>query len=327
MPAAPPPLQSAQVFDAEDIYVHHGVNLGDGIGADEPPCPGDIYHLDPAAAPRRLEIAGRAVGPSSEFGRPGAPVSVTARCQMMGPEGDAVDLLVLDLGGLRAALPLSPMGPRIDYTLLAVEEAPQETPLADLLCVSFARGTSITLGDGRPKAIEDLRPGDLVLTRDHGRQPVAWVGRATLRAVGPFAPVVISRSAFGNAADLILSPHHRIFLYQRDRRPGLPTAELLVQAKHLVDGETVFRREGGFVDYFSLVFARHEIIYAEGIPAESLMVTEATLARLPPEIAAEVKARFPGLTHAPHFGTEAGRALIVSLGDTLKPPGPRRRLN
>jgi hypothetical protein len=318
------PARSCQVFAAEDIFVHHGVNAGDGLADTDMLCPGDIYHLDAAAVPRRLLLDGGRVGAGSEIGTPGAAVAVRARLSLMGADGDGVDLVVLDLGdGAAAVLPLTPLGARIDYTLLAVETEAGDTPLTDLLCVSFARGTAITLGDGRPRAIEDLRPGDMVLTRDHGRQPVAWVGRATLRAVGAFAPVVITRGAYGNAADLILSPHHRIFLYQRDRRPGVPTAELLVQAKHLVDGEAVYRREGGFVDYFSLVFARHEIIYAEGIPAESLLVSEATVTRLPPEIAAEVKARFPGLSQSQHFGTEAGRGLIASLGDAIRPRGSR----
>jgi hypothetical protein len=35
--------------------------------------------------------------------------------------------------------------------------------------------------------------------------------------------------------------------------------------------------------------------------------------RLPPEIAAEVKDRFPGLAHVPHFGTEAGREAMEGL--------------
>ncbi len=85
------------------------------------------------------------------------------------------------------------------------------------------------------------------------------------------------------------------------------TAEVLVQAKHLVDGEAIFLREGGFVDYFSLVFDQHEIIYAEGIPAESLMVNDATCPACRPNWPAEVKARFPGLRQNQHFGTEAGR--------------------
>jgi hypothetical protein len=118
----------------------------------------------------------------------------------------------------------------------------------------------------------------------------------------------------GNAGDLIVSQHHRMFLYQRKRKAGVATAELLVQAKHLVDGERVFIREGGFVDYFSLVFDRHEIIYAEGVPAESLMVNDATLNRLPPELSEDVKRRFPGLSQHQHFGSEAGRKFLDQLG-------------
>ena len=228
---------------------------------------------------------------------------------------------------IRVALPLSPVGPGVDYTLLSVEAAPEGLHLADMLCLSFARGTMITLGTGKQCAIEALQPGTQVLTRDHGRQPVRWIGHTRLRAVGSFAPVVIVAGTIGNAGDLIVSQHHRVFLYQRRRSPGLATAELLVQARDLVDGTTVYLREGGFVDYFSLVFDRHEIIYAEGVPSESLMVNDATVNRLPPEVAAEVKARFPGLAHVPHFGTEASREFLAELGAELgaeRLPGGRK---
>jgi hypothetical protein len=158
------------------------------------------------------------------------------------------------------------------------------------------------------------------LTRDHGAQGVRWIGRATLRAVGAFAPVVIAAGTLGNSGDLIVSQHHRMFLYQRQRSADMPTSELLVQARHLVDDKRVFLREGGFVDYFSLVFDRHEIIYAEGVPAESLMVTEAIISRLPPELADEVRLRFPGLSQNQHFGTEAGRQQVEGLAGARKPP-------
>ena len=245
----------------------------------------------------------------------------------MGEEGDRVEILVLTLpDGSRFALPLSPMATATDYTLLKVEAAPDDAGLSDLLCISFARGTMITLATGAQKPIEDLTPGDKVLTRDHGGQPIRWIGRATLKAVGPFAPVVITAGTLGNAGDLIVSQHHRMFLYQRERIAGLATSELLVQAKHLVDGERVFLREGGFVDFLSIVFDRHEIIYAEGVPAESLMVNDATVNRLPAELSADVKARFPGLRQVQHFGTEAGRQFLDAVGaETLFKPGRSRR--
>jgi hypothetical protein len=88
----------------------------------------------------------------------------------------------------------------------------------------------------------------------------------------------------------------------------------------------VWQREGGFVDYFSLVFDHHEIIYAEGIPVESLMVNEATVTRLPPALAVEVQARFPGLRQVQHFGTEAGRQFLDRISaDALRPGTPRGR--
>lgn len=332
VPDSPAPGHACQVFAAEDIFVSMGANLGDGLGLPGDVVEGDIYQLDPEAQPLRLVLS-RAAAPGggdsvlaegSDLGGPGDRVRLSARYTLMSPDGDRVELLALAVAGRLCALPLAPMAARMDYTLLAIDTAPEATRLADLISVSFARGTLITLATGRQMAIEDLRPGDLILTRDHGPQPLRLAGRATLRAHGAFAPVVIPAGTLGNCGDLIVSQHHRMFLYQRHRPGGLPTSELLVQARHLVDDETVFIRQGGFVDWFSLVFDRHEIIYAEGIPAESLMVNDATVSRLPPEIAAEVQARFPGLAHVQHFGTEAGRQFLESIGPETLYQAPRR---
>lgn len=328
-PSFPPPGQAAQVLLARAIYVITGVNLGDGLEGSDAVCLGDVYALDPAERPRRLVVikgptGAQHIGMGSEIGDPGARVGFDVRYTFMTEDGDKVEILLLSLpDGSRFALPLSPMSSQADYTLLKMEIAPKDVSLSDLLCISFARGTHITLASGAQRAIEDLSPGDLVLTRDHGPQAIAWVGKATLRAVGAFAPVLITAGTLGNAGDLIVSQHHRMFLYQRKRAGGLPTSELLVQAKHLVDGQRVFLREGGFVDFFSLVFDRHEIIYAEGIPAESLMVNDATVQRLPAQLSADVRARFPGLSQNQHFGTEAGRSFLDQVGTaTLFKPAP-----
>ncbi|MFN4129528.1 MAG: Hint domain-containing protein, partial [Paracoccaceae bacterium] len=265
------------------------------------------------------------LAPGSQIGQPGDAIRLEARYTLMATDGDKIDLLLMRLeSGVRVVLPLSPMSALADYTLVAIDAAPEAVRLADLLCVSFARGTMITLADGRQHPIEDLRADDKVLTRDHGPQPLRWLGKATLRAHGVFAPVVITSGTLGNAGDLIVSPHHRIFLYQRQRRAGLQTSELLVQAKHLVDDERVFQRIGGFVDYYSLVFDQHEIIYAEGVPVESLMVNDATLSRLPADLAEDVKARFPGLAQVQHFGTEASRQFLDEVGRAALYSPPRR---
>lgn len=69
---------------------------------------------------------------------------------------------------------------------------------------------------------------------------------------------------------------------------GAGRSELLVKARHLVNGDTVIRQDGGFVDYFQLLFDAHQIIYAEGIAAESTLVDTRTRATMPDEVTAQL---------------------------------------
>jgi len=331
--AAPPPLPetqapplpglAAQVFPADALQVVAGANQGDGVAEPELCEAGDIYRLHRSARPLRLMLCpetgdgqAQTVAEGSDIGAPGDRVTLLSLLTMMAPDADKLEVLVVrhDASDRHFALPLSPVAPRTDYTLLTASPPPADVRLSDMVCVSFTRGTMIAMAGGAQTPVEQLAVGDRVLTRDNGPQPIRWIGHATLRAAGSFAPVLISRGTLGNAGDLIVSQHHRIFLYQRGETRVGSTAELLVQAKHLVDGESVWLREGGFVDYFSLVFDRHEIVYAEGIPCESLLVSEATLNLLPQAFSAEVRARFPGLSQRQHFGTEASRTALEAIG-------------
>jgi hypothetical protein len=316
------PSHAAHVYEAEAFWVTSGANQGDGLDIAVHCEPGDVYQLDRDAEPLRLmlhtqDIEGlQTVAQESDIGKPGDRIELRARHVLIAPDGDTVVvLLIRHLESQRDyALPLSPIAARIDYTLVEAHEDPGTARLSDLVCVAFTTGTQITLAGGAQRPIETLQPGDRVLTRDNGPQPLRFVGKATMRALGGFAPVVIGAGTLGNEGDLVVSPHHRVFLYQRGQNRLGDTAELLVQAKHLVDGEHVWRREGGYVDYYALVFDQHEIIYAEGIPCESLLVSEATLKLLPEDLATEVRTRLPGLNQHPHFGTEATRAALDQIG-------------
>ena len=204
----------------------NGVNIGDGLTGPDEVCPGDIYALDESQQPLRLVVTRaegqQRVGEGSAVGQIGDALRFEARYTMMSSDGDQVDLVLISLpGGARFVLPLSPMAGQNDYTLLKMDDAPQDTGLADLLCVSFARGTMITLASGQQRAIEALQIGDKVLSRDHGGQEIRWIGSTTLRAVGAFAPVVITAGTLGNSGDLMVSQHHRMFLYQRQRTAGI----------------------------------------------------------------------------------------------------------
>ncbi|PPB81798.1 Hint domain-containing protein [Albidovulum inexpectatum] len=326
-PMTPPHI--ARVYAATAFRVHVGANLGDPIGAPECCEPGDIYRLARDAVALQLalnptagENGDQRITVGSELGSPGDPVRLLARVMLMAEDGDTVQVLVLRHmpSAQEMILPLSPLVARLDYTLIEIAQDVSDLPVTDIACAAFAAGTRITLPDGAQIPVERLSVGNTVLTRDHGAQAIRWIGKVTLRAAGPFAPVVIPSEHLGNLGDLVVSPFHRIFLYQRgpDRVGGC--AEVLVQARHLVDDDRIRRREGGYVDYYSLIFDRHEIVYAEGIPVESQMISETTMSRLPPDLAAEIRKRFPGLSHKASFATEIGReeldrALHRALGD------------
>src|SRR6056297_323437 len=83
----------------------------------------------------------------------------------------------------------------------------------------FTPGTRI-LTDRGYVAVEDLKVGDGVRTRDAGVQRLAWVGEvalsaADLRARPEFQPVRLCANALGAgrpARDMLVSPQHRILV-------------------------------------------------------------------------------------------------------------------
>ncbi len=302
-----PPFR-CEVFAATDIGVVSGVGLGEPLLPLGQVFEGDIYQLRPDAIPRVLALDTRSapprVAPGAALGTSGEAIASGGRLLLMAADGQKVTLELLAPGGVLHALPLSPLRAQLDYTLIRADQGGGALRLSDMACASFVRGTRIARPGGTQTPIEDLCIGDVVLTRDNGPQPLAWIGRTSLRAEGNFAPVEFAPGVLGNADTLRLSPHHRVFLYQHGAARLADRAEVLVQAVALVDGARVRRREGGFVDYFSLVFDAHEIVYAEGTPVESLLVGKAMAPRLPPGLAEDLQRRFPGLAQHPHFAVE-----------------------
>ena len=322
--------RSCRVWSGAALRAVAGVNQGDGVSEPEALCPGDTYRLDPAARPAELIVAdpGTAsegascmpvldparthrAAPRSVAAPPGATLRLARQLTLLAPDGHSLDLVLIEAHAAGAAsallLPLGPIEPDIEY-VLAGTGAPSAVRIAERTPLAFAAGTRITLPDGRLAPVEDLRAGDPVLTRDRGAQPIRAVLRRTERALGPAAPVVVASGTFGNAGDLILSQSQRLLIYQREPDRLTATAEMLVRAGDLVDGDRVRLRRGGFVEYVALVLDRHEMLFAEGVAVESLEVNAATLPRLPGAEAAQVA----GLDHAPHYGTEAGRTLAAA---------------
>lgn len=292
--------QTLPVYLAADFRAIDGANLGDGLSFAEELMLDDTYSLKETATQTLLAMSlsddrSIVITDGTDVGTAGNPLHLDCAITLMEPDGTTFDAVVLvevapttgDIQNiyLLALAPISSLQP---YRLVGVDPEGARARIAEVACVSFTRGTRITMASGQQCLIEDLKVGDKVLSRDDGPQTVRWIGQTTTRAVGDFAPIRIKKGTLNNENDLIVSPNHRLFIYQRVDEIGAGRSEILVKAKHLVNGDSVTVQDGGFVDYFQLLFDDHQIIFAEGIAAESLMLDERTSPALPTEVAQEI---------------------------------------
>jgi len=166
----------------------------------------------------------------------------------------------------------------------------------------FTPGTRI-LTEGGERPVEDLRPGDMVATRDGGMQPVAWTGRkrlslAHLAANPALRPVLIPAGAFGPglpARDMRVSAQHRILLQGPRAEMLFGESEVLVAALHLC-GRMGIRQELSFgVDYIHVMFESHQILRSDGIWSESFQPASRMIGTMDHDQRQEIMALFPEL--------------------------------
>ena len=231
MSAQATPSQSVPVLHHSDFRVTNGVNQGDPVTTADELLHDDIYGLTDDSTQHRLAIAYDPVrdrfivADDTEIGTPGADLAVDCAITMMSSDSSTCEILVLvevenDEIAEIYLVPLAQLHPQTDYTLVGIDETAGAKRMSELACVSFTRGTMITMASGAQKPIQELQIGDRVLTRDDGPQEIRWIGQSTMRAVGSFAPICIRAGTLNNAGDLIVSPDHRLFIYQRDAALG-----------------------------------------------------------------------------------------------------------
>jgi hypothetical protein len=142
-------------------------------------------------------------------------------------------------------------------------------------CNCFLKGTKIRTAEGERK-IEDLAVGDLLPTVFGGLRPLQWIARYPLKKSDPSRPWVtdalpvrIARSALGPDvphSDLYMTAGHSLLI-----------EGVLAPAETLINGSTITRyeaREYDALEFFHIKLESHDVIYAEGAPAETLMFVE-----------------------------------------------------
>lgn len=133
----------------------------------------------------------------------------------------------------------------------------------------FVAGTQIDTGQGT-MAVEDLEVGTEIMTRDHGLQPLRWIGFSTRLATGRSAPVVFAENALGDHGAIAVSQNHRVLISSDLAELLFGQSEVLVKAKYLVNDTTIrLRADGQLITYVHLLFDAHEILCGNGLESES----------------------------------------------------------
>ena len=172
----------------------------------------------------------------------------------------------------------------------------------ETIVMCFTPGTRIATPGGAVP-VQRLKVGDLVLTRDHGAQPIRWIGRrevtgAELAADPSLQPVRIRKGALGHGLPergIEVSRQHRMLMGAARAQLMFGEDEVLVRACHLTHLPGVREMERDAVTYIHLLFDRHELVLAEGAWSESFQPGERTLGGMEEEMRAEIYKLFPGL--------------------------------
>lgn len=293
--------------------------------------PGTVLGVETTTQLTRASDDGNVLNVGEEF-----TLTTTVDAGLFGTSTDTQNLTLVGSGRLNTILTnntfiiaeddegnqflIFPSGDLPDLTAIAAStitttEAGFDFTTDEIVC--FARGTLVDTPEG-PRAIEDLQAGDMILTKDNGPQPLRWIGRtvvsaSTLARKDNLRPIRIRAGALGAGApssDLIVSPQHRMLVRSNIAQKMFGTMEVLVAAKQLLQIEGVdIARDLESVEYFHMLFDRHEVVFANGAESESLYTGPQALKGVGQAALDEIFALFPQLQEA-DYEAEGARYLV-----------------
>ncbi|MEM6758370.1 MAG: Hint domain-containing protein [Pseudomonadota bacterium] len=135
----------------------------------------------------------------------------------------------------------------------------------------FGPGTRLATPSGEV-SVTDLSAGDLVETLDTGAQPIAWINHVTAMGYGNDTPITIEAGVLGNSADLVVSQAQRLMIADGTTELLFGAGAVLVAARDLIDLPGVTVTPVARVTYSQILLADHQLLIANGTPAESLFL-------------------------------------------------------
>lgn len=176
--------------------------------------------------------------------------------------------------------------------------------------VCFEASMPIDTPSGPMPAVR-IRPGDRVLTHDHGPQVVRWVAARDVRGWGRHAPVVFEPGAIGNSGPVCLSQHHRVLVQGEEVMQKHGVSQVLLPAVSFVDGTHIRIRPQDRITYVHLLFERHELVSCQDVVCESLY-----LGRVAREVMVAASAAPKG---APESGAVETLMDVLGMSDAQTP--------
>ena len=160
--------------------------------------------------------------------------------------------------------------------------------------------------------VENLKAGDMIVTRDRGMQPLLWVGKVTPPASRK--AVYFSENSINNSRDMMLCPNQLVALKGSKALLHYGQREVLIAAHTFVNGSTIRLVDTRQQPFYQLLLENHQVIYAEAAAVESYLPSVQNLSLLDPVQKQQVFKVLPKLQIDP---ASYGPIARCHVGETL----------
>jgi len=151
---------------------------------------------------------------------------------------------------------------------LAISSAVEPVGPAPDICA----GAALTTPYGAT-LIEDLKPGQMILTHGGDVAQVRWIGFQDLPAAGRFTPLTLRSPYHGLREDITVSTEARLILSGSEIEYLFGEEAVAVNVGHLADRHSVARRRSGpVVRYYQVLLDTASVMNVNGAAIESFDV-------------------------------------------------------
>lgn len=193
--------------------------------------------------------------------------------------------------------------PAVISELIRSKETPKKDTVQKIADLPYLTMRCLVRTENGDVPMHALKPGDKVLTRDNGYQPVVWVGLRKVRTwqleeKSPMSLIRIEAGALAEnmpESEMLVTPGQAFLMTPASHWHGLGVSEMLVRAADLLSLEGVKEIEANKVGLGQILLDSHEVIMVNGAWTGSLRPDPDRVEAMPDRHRQELVSRFPEL--------------------------------